>query len=105
MDWAAYCKVCELFLAHSAPDELTALSLGRKHAFKEKHSVIVGLWSCPGGRFIFTPIKAVRLAYGVRGGAPRPSKSDRTMQMRLFNDEEDQGNLWDNIVKALEEDA
>jgi len=25
------------------------------------------------------------------------------MQLCLFDDEEDQGNLWDNIVKALED--
>ena len=103
MKWIAYCRACEKFPAHSGPNESAVLASAHEHAHKKRHSVAVGLCSCSGRRFIFTPLRTMRLAR--RPGAltyysPAPEK---TMSMCLFNDEEDEGNLWDNIVRAQQD--
>jgi len=108
MKWVAYCKVCRKFLAHSGPNESAVLVSARehmyRHASKKRRSVAIGLCSYFGGRFIFTPFRTMRLARKPGALAYYPRVPEETTSMRLSNDEEDQGNFWDNVVRAFEED-
>jgi len=117
MKWRAYCKVCEKFLADAGPEQSAVLVSAQKHADDERHaadhSVAVGLCSYSGGRFVFTPLSEVR-----RSTRPPVFSGPLTYydpdlmaifwqgSVCLFNDEEDEedeGNLWDNIVRTLED--
>ncbi len=111
MQWRSFCQVCERFLVCSGRDDQSVGASADRHSCQTGHLVAFGLWSCLRGRFVFTPLYEImpeeeRPVHSGPWGPLTyypPDSCEKETCTLIFNYEENQGNLWDNIVKTLEE--